>query len=124
MPSNALFKTHLAILKDDDADLGKKGKAAIFFRDQARQGNDIAAAVPLLLQLYGECHQVPVMAPAADAVVLQYLRLGDYASIIAFIQNDTAKMFSLESVGRIVESGEDITPLFPLLLQNTVSKTF
>ncbi len=117
MPSNALVKQHLAILQDDDADLKEKGKAAVFFRDRAQQGYDIEAAVPLLIQLYVECHQVPVMAPAADAVVLHYLRLEDYDSIIAFIEKDTYKMFSLESVDRIVESGKDITPLIPQLLQ-------
>ncbi len=117
MPSVALIKKNLAILQDDDAKLEDQGKAAIFFRDRAQQGNDIGVAIPLLLQLYGECHQVPVMAPAADAIMLHYLHLGQYDSIIAFIQKDTYKTFSLGSIKRIVESGKDITPLIPQLLQ-------
>nr|MDO8111113.1 hypothetical protein [Candidatus Sigynarchaeota archaeon] len=113
-----LFKKNLDVLLDDDANLDEKKKASDFFLKLAKDGIDIGAAIPALIELYRDCHQVPVMEPAADAFMLHSLHEKHYDAINEFLENDEYKMFAFESVQRIAEQGADIEPLLPMLLQH------
>lgn len=107
----------LDILKDADASLADQQKAATHFLNLASKHEDIAEAVPMLINLYRECHQLPVMEPAAEAIVLHLHHAGDIKAIENFIANDTYKTFSMGAITRIAERGTDITPLIPVLLK-------
>ncbi|MHA1680376.1 MAG: hypothetical protein ACTSUE_05170, partial [Promethearchaeota archaeon] len=110
------YKEMIGILEDEGSKGNSRIEAANYFIDLALRGKDIADAIPLLVEQFHDSHQVPEMAPAAEAVVIYCVKHGKLDIIINMIENGEYKMFSLEAVQKAIERGIDITELIPLIL--------
>lgn len=114
--SKAHFDKFLAILEDDDAQLGAQRKAAEFFKKRAESGADIGRAIPSLKTLFHDCHQVPVVTPASDAVVRHFVNVGEVEAIRDFLRSSEFPSYILASIQNVATSGVDIAPLIPVVL--------